>query len=293
MKKLFSLIMAVLPVSSGNSKTKNSAGKTGKTRQLTVPSGRGYYDVNGLTMYYEIHGEDRPLVLVHGAGSTIQTTFGRILPELSRHRQVIAVELQGHGRTPDVDRPESFEQDAEDVAGLLHNLEITNADFFGFSNGGNAVMQIAIRHPELVGKIILGSTFFKRDAFSPEFWEGLMQGTLNDMPQALKDAYEKVAPDPRNLIKMFEKDRQRMLEFADWDEGDIRSIPAPALIIIGDQDVVRPEHAVGMFRLIPGCRLAIIPGGHGGYLGEIETLRDDDASEVIFTATLVEKFLRE
>src|SRR6185295_13176637 len=108
-----------------------------------------YATVNGLRMYYEIHGSGRPLVLIHGGGSTIMSTFGRILPELAKTHQVIAVELQAHGHTPDLDRPLSFEQDADDVAALLEQIQIDRADFMGFSNGGTTSLQIAIRHPEL------------------------------------------------------------------------------------------------------------------------------------------------
>lgn len=153
-------------------------------------SSSGYASVNGLKMYYEIYGKGAPLVLIHGGGSTIQTSFGRVLHSFSQERQVIAVELQGHGHTPDINRPETFEQDADDVAALLKYLKIENADFFGFSNGGNTTMQITIRYPNLVRKIILGSAFFKRDGIYPHFWESLNHSRLKDMPQLLKVAYK-------------------------------------------------------------------------------------------------------
>ena len=133
----------------------------------------------------------------------------------------------------------------------LKYLKIENADFFGFSNGGNTTIQIAIRFPNLVRKIILGSAFFKRNGIYPQFWDSLNHSTLKDMPQLLKDAYKEVAPDPSNLSKMYEKDKRRMVEFEDWKEEAIHSIDAPALIIIGDNDIVSPEHAVEMFRLLP------------------------------------------
>lgn len=231
----------------------------------------GYAPINGLHMYYEVHGKGAPLVLIHGGGSTIQTSFGQVLHSLARERQVIAVELQGHGHTPDIDRPETFEQDADDVVALLKYLKIENADFFGFSNGGNTAIQIAIRNPSLVRKIILGSAFFKRKGMYQQFWNSLNHSTLMDMPQLLKDAYKEVAPDPSNLFKMYEKDKKRMVEFEDWKEEDIHSIDAPALIIIGDNDIVSPEHAVEMFRLIPHARLSILPGIHGAYIGEATT----------------------
>ena len=174
-------------------------------------SSSGYASINGLKMYYEIHGKGAPLVLIHGGGSTIQTSFGRVLHSFAKERQVIAVELQGHGHTPDINRPETFEQDADDVAALLKYLKIENADFFGFSNGGNTTMQIAIRYPNLVRKIILGSAFFKRNGMYPQFWESLNHSTLKDMPQLLKDAYKKVAPDPITCLKCTRKIKKECL----------------------------------------------------------------------------------
>ena len=253
----------------------------------------GYAPINGLNMYYEVHCKGAPpLVLIHGGGSTIQTSFGRVLHSLARERKVIAVELQGHGHTPDINRPATFEQDADDVVALLKYLKIENADFFGFSNGGNTAIQIAIRYPNLVRKIILGSAFFKRNGIYSKFWSSLNHSTLKDVPQLLKDAYKEVAPDPSNLSKMFEKDRKRMVEFEDWKEEDIHSIDAPSLIIIGDNDIVSPEHAVEMFRLLPHARLSIVPGIHGAYIGEATTgMKHSRIPD--FTVSIIEGFLNE
>ena len=127
----------------------------------------GYADINGLQMYYEIYGEGYPLVLIHGGGSTIQTSFGRIIPELEKSRRLVAGELQAHGRTSDRNTDLTFEQDADDVAALLHFLKIPKADFLGFSNGGHTAIEIALRHPGIINKIILASTFYKREEASP------------------------------------------------------------------------------------------------------------------------------
>src|SRR3954447_18902677 len=132
----------------------------------------GYSDVNGLQMYYEVHGEGKPLVLIHGGGSTIQTSFSKVIPLLSQNRQIIAVELQAHGRTNDRDTYLTFEQDADDVVTLLNNLNITKADILGFSNGGHTAIEIALRHPHIVNKLILCSAFYKRSEVAPQFWEG-------------------------------------------------------------------------------------------------------------------------
>ena len=130
-----------------------------------------YANVNGLKMYYEVHGEGFPLVLIHGGGSTIGTTFGRILPALAKSHRVIAVELQAHGHTADIDRPLSFEQDADDVAALLQQLGIRQADIFGFSNGASTTLQIAIRHPGLIRKIIVASTMYRKDGAYQWLWD--------------------------------------------------------------------------------------------------------------------------
>jgi len=225
--------------------------------------------VNGLQMYYEIHGSGSPLVLIHGGGSTIESTFGRILPQLSQSRQVIAVELQAHGHTQDIDRPLSFEQDADDVAGLLGQLKIGKADFMGFSNGGTTALQIATRHPGLVNKLVLASTLFKRSGFPPGFFEGFDQVTLDMMPPQLQEAYLKANPDPEGLRRMFDRDVARMKTFEDRKDEDIRSIQAPALVINGDRETILATHALELAQTLPFANLAILPGGHGDYIGEI------------------------
>lgn len=251
-----------------------------------------YADVNGIKMYYEIHGSGKPLVLIHGGGSTIQTTFGRILPVLAKARMAIAVELQAHGRTSDRDSPESFEQDASDVAELLKQMNISSADIFGFSNGGQTAMQLAISHPGKVHRLIIASAFYKKDGVPAPFWEGMNNATFSDMPQAYKDEFLKVNNDPAALMNMFKKDSRRMQTFKDWDDKDIQSITAPTLLIAGDADLVTPEHAVAMYQLIPHCQLAIIPGGHGKYLGEITTLNDGKWTQDYITP-LIEQFLND
>lgn len=250
----------------------------------------GYSTVNGIKMYYEIHGTGKPLVLIHGGGSTIQTSFGRILPLLAKNRQTIAVELQAHGRTEDRNSHSSFEQDADDVTVLLHNLNISKADVLGFSNGGNTAMQVAIRNPEIVDKLIIASSFYKRDGMYKGFWEGMHKAEFSDMPQPYKDEFLKINNDPGALMKMFERDAHRMQTFNDWSDKDIQSITAPTLLILGDRDVMIPEHAVAMFHLIPNCKLAIIPGGHGKYLGEMTTLSNGKWTQDYVTA-LIEQFL--
>ena len=259
----------------------------------TAQTSNGYLPVNGLKMYYEIHGTDStklPLVLIHGGGSTITTTFGTILPLLEKQRKLIAVELQGHGHTADINRPESFVQDADDVAELLRQLNINHADFFGFSNGASTSLQIAIRHPKLAHTLVIVAGAFKKDGFPPQFWEGMNHATLENMPAKLKEEYLKVAADPKGLTAMFNKDLKRMLEFKDMNPNDIHSIQSPVFVINGDADVVLPEHAVEMFRLLPHAKLAIIPGSHGECIGEIESAGKHSALPVL-TVAMIEEFL--
>ena len=260
------------------------------TKQAPVNFKSGYSEVNGIKMYYEIYGEGEPLVLIHGAGSTIQSSFGRIIPQLAKDYTVIAVELQNHGRSGFRNVPETFEQDADDVAALLKNIGISNANFFGFSNGGHTAMVIGIRLPEIVNKLVVASAPYKRNGFVPGFFDGLQQATLANMPQELKTAFLKVNPDTARLQIMFDRDRERMIEFKDWSDEQIKSITAPTLLINGDADVITPEHAVEMYRLIPNCQLAIIPGGHGKYMGEITTL-SNNTRDTIFSVPMIEEFL--
>lgn len=228
----------------------------------------GHAPVNGIQMYYEIHGQGEPLVLVHGGGSTIQTTFSYSIPLLAKHFKIIAVELQAHGRSSDRDAPESFEQDADDVAALLKHLGIAKASFFGFSNGGNTCMQIAIRHPQISHKIVAASAFYKRSGMLEGFFEGLAKATLDDMPAELKADFLAVNNDTAALQNMFNKDRERMVTFKDWSDETLQKIQAPALIIMGDKDIASPEHAAEMSRKIPKGELLILPGNHGSYMGE-------------------------
>ena len=155
----------------------------------------GYAPIHGLQMYYEIHGvansAQPPLVLLHGGGDTIQTSFGHILPVLARDRQVVAFEQQGFGHTADIaDRPFRFEQSADDTAALLKYLHIEQADIFGFSNGATIALHAAIRHPQVVRKLVMASGFFQQEGSSyPWFWEGFAGAKLEQMPTELREAY--------------------------------------------------------------------------------------------------------
>jgi pimeloyl-ACP methyl ester carboxylesterase len=236
---------------------------------------RGNSQVNGLSMYYEIHGDGQPLVLIHGGGSTIETTFGKIIPFLSVTHQLIAVELQAHGRTSDRDMDSSFEQDADDVATLLGHLGIAQADIFGFSNGATTAFQIAIRHPSIVKKLVLVSPLAKRNGMPDWFWEFMENASLDNMPQLLQDGYRAVAPDPEKLQVMHDRDAKRMVHFKDIPDEDIIAIKAPTLVVVGDRDVITVDHCLELHRQIANSRLAVLPGVHGECIGEITTINND------------------
>ena len=235
-------------------------------------SGAGSYaSVNGLEMYYEIHGTGEPLVLLHGAYMTINA-MGEVVPSLAKTRRIIAVELQGHGRTADIDRPLSYEQMADDTAALLRHIGIEEADIFGYSMGGGIALQVTIRHPEVVRKLVLASVYYNDDGVYPEVLEVIETIT----PEAFagtpwREEYDRIAPNPEHFPTLVAKLKELDLTFVGWPPEDIQAIEAPALVIIGDSDVVRPEHTVEMFRLVgggvagdlaglPSSRLAILPG---------------------------------
>ena len=213
-----------------------------------------------------------------------------MLPLFAEHGQVIAVELQAHGRTGDRNAPESFEQDADDVAALVRHLGIAKANFFGFSNGGTTTLQIAIRHPEIVNKIVNLAGAYSRDGFFEGFFDGFEGAMLDSMPQPLKDDFLRVTPDKDLLLNMFHKDVQRMKDFKDIPEDAIRAIKMPALIIVNDRDVVPVEHAAKLSRIMPDSRLAVLPGIHGECIGE--ACAPKQGSKILgMTAALIKEFL--
>ena len=233
------------------------------------------YAANGdLRMYYEVHGHPRadqpPLLLIPGGGSTIETNFAGLIPVLlAESRQVIAVDEEGHGRTAATGRPLTAENSAQDVKAVLDELNVASVDVLGFSAGGHTALALAMQYPSMVRCLIAASTFVGRDAVGEEFWDGMAKATLSEMPEAYQEADRRLNPEPGHLERMFELDRQRILTFAGWPDEDLRRITARTLVLSADRDVVSPEHAVRMSRLIPGARLMIVPGTHGDYLGEL------------------------
>ncbi|HVW95699.1 MAG TPA: alpha/beta hydrolase [Mucilaginibacter sp.] len=257
-----------------------------------TPSPGAYAVVNGLRMYYEIHGSGAPLVLLHGGGSTIGTNFGRVLPLFAKNRRVIAVELQAHGRSGDRDAPETFAQDAADVAELLTQLEIPKADVLGFSNGGQTAIELGVHYPDRVNKLIIASAFYKRSGVPANFWKMFEQPDFNHLPQIYKDEFLKLNNDPEALMNMFNKDAERMLNFTGWQDEELKMIAAPVLVVTGDRDLAFAEHTIEMYRLFRNARLAILPGNHGSYMGEAMTPSTDSRIPEFFAA-MAEEFLND
>ncbi|MFZ7127688.1 MAG: alpha/beta fold hydrolase [Desulfobacterales bacterium] len=282
------LLLGILLVSCGCATNSGESLHSHRSKGLES----GHAPVNGIAMYYEVHGRRGgiPLVLLHGGGSTIDVTFGRVLPIFARSRRVIALEEQGHGRTSDRDAPFTFESSADDVAALLRYLNVESADIMGFSNGASVALQVAIRHPGLVRKLVFASSMTKREGAYPQIWEFMERADFSNMPQPLKDAFLRVNPDVRQLEIMHDKDAVRMRNFKDVPDDRVRSVGVPTLIVLGDRDIVKPEHAVELTRLIPGARLLILPGGHGEYLGEMVATQTNTRYPEQ-TVRLIEEFL--
>jgi pimeloyl-ACP methyl ester carboxylesterase len=237
------------------------------------PGGR-YAMVNGLRMYYEVRGQGGiPLVLMHGAFSNIATDFGKMIPTLARNRMVIAIEAQGHGHTPDTDSALTYETMADRVAELLRQLRVTRADFMGYSMGGGTALYLAVRHPTLVRKFVyIGGASYNPDGFYPQLMEGEAKMTAKDLAGTpWQKAYARIAPNPQDWPKLVEKIKQLDLNWKGLRDADLRAIKSPALLIVGDADVVKPEHVVQMLRLLgggtpgdivglPRSQLAVLPG---------------------------------
>lgn len=239
----------------------------------------GHAPINGLDMYYEIYGEGEPLVLLHGAYMSIPSNWQALIPTLSETRQVIAVELQGHGRTSDADRPITYEGMADDVAALLGYLGVGKADLFGYSMGANVALQLAVRHPENVDQIVAASPSASSEGFVPGFAQmiaGITPAMFAGTPMA----------DDDGLPVLIEKLKTLDLTPFAWPEADIRGIAAPTLLIFGDSDIVTLDHEIALFKLLGGGRngdmeglarnrLAILPAStHTAVFLQTELLLD-------------------
>jgi pimeloyl-ACP methyl ester carboxylesterase len=251
------------------------ANAQGRTEDAQAGKGHGRYEnINGLKMYYEVHGKGkgRPLVLLHGALSATGTSFGRLLPTLARTREVIAIEQQAHGHTADIDRPLRVGQMADDTVALLRRIGVTKADIFGYSMGAGIGLDIGVRYPDMVRKLVLAAVTYNLDGLHP----GLLEGIKDLKPEHLygspfHEEYLRIAPRPQDFARLVEQVKDLNANLPSWPASAIKALKSPALVVIGDSDIVRPEHAVEMFRLLgggvpgdnvglPASQLAILPG---------------------------------
>ncbi len=235
------------------------------TAWTAEPSTSGRYaDVNGVHLYYETHGAGRPMILLHG-GLGSGEMFAPILPTLADRHQVILVDLQGHGRTADVDRPLDLTLMADDVAALIDHLGLEKPDVVGYSLGGGVALQVAIRHPDKVGRLVTASANIRRDAIYPEMLaqQGQVTGAavefMKDTP--MYELYQRVAPRPEDFPRLLDKIGEAMSKDFDYTE-QVRGLRVPTLVVAADADMAPPSHYVEIFNLLDGGLR------DGGWMGE-------------------------
>lgn len=231
-----------------------------------------YASVNGLELYYEVYGEGEPLILLHGGLGGI-AEFGQLLPLLAENRQVIAVELQAHGHTADIDRPLQYETMADDIAALIAHLGYENADVMGFSLGGGVALQTAIRHSEVVRKLVLVSTPYARNGIHPEFQMGMSSMSAENaeamVGSPMHQLYMSAAPNTENWATLVGKVGELLSQDYDWT-ADVAEMTIPTLILVGDSDMIAPNHAAELFSMLgggvagdfvglPSSQLAVLP----------------------------------
>jgi pimeloyl-ACP methyl ester carboxylesterase len=239
--------------------------------QNTKPAESGYAAINGLKMYYEVYGNGKPIVLIHGSFMTIPLNWSQIIPLLAKDRKVIVTEMQGHGRTRDISREFSYEGMADDVAGLLRHLKIDSADILGYSMGGGIAFQFAIRHPKQVRRLVVLSGTYTHDGWWPDV--EALYSTMNASMfkgSSIEKQYDSLGNDPAHFPEFIKRVISIDLKPYDWS-NDVKNIKAPIFMAIGDADGVRYEHALELFRAkgggkmgdihgLPKSRLAILPG---------------------------------
>jgi pimeloyl-ACP methyl ester carboxylesterase len=247
------------------------ASKDTVVSQNIKPTEHGFADVNGLKMYYEVYGQGKPIVLLHGSYMSIPLNWSGIIPRLAKDRKVIVTEMQGHGRTRDASREFSYEGMADDVSGLLKHLKIDSADILGYSMGGGVALQVAVRHPEQVRRLVVLSGTYAHDGWWPDVeksFSTITSDIFKDTP--IQKQYDSLGNDPSHFPEFVRKVISIDLKPYDWSK-DVKKIQAPIFMAIGDADGVRYEHALELFRAkgggkmgdmhgLPKSRLAIIPG---------------------------------
>jgi len=245
---------------------RTAARTAARTTARTTAGAGDYARLDGVDLYYESHGSGgRPLVLLHGGVQTIGLAFGALLPALAAKRRVIAVELQGHGHTADTDREMSVPAFAGDVVALLDLLGIGRADLFGFSLGGMTALETSLRNPERVGRQILMSVAFRPEGFLEEIRDPALHAGSDRLPtQAdfaeMVAAYRAVAPDPDHFEAFLARCSSTANGHPGWTDEQLRALTVPTLLVMGDTDFMPVAHGEEVHRLIPGSRLAVLPG---------------------------------
>ena len=221
---------------------------------MPEPVESGYETVNGLEMYYQVHGEDGPpLILLHGGLMTIEA-LGPLLPALAETRTVYAIELEGHGRTRDLDRPLSLRQFADDVAGFIAQLGLGPVDIVGYSMGGGTALGLAAHHPQAINRLAVISASHQTESIYESVragWPQLSAEMLAGTP--MEAAYRAVAPEPERFGVLVDKLRDAMLAGMGWEDDEMRTIDAPTLLIVGDTDIVQPAKVLELFQLLGGA----------------------------------------
>jgi pimeloyl-ACP methyl ester carboxylesterase len=235
------------------------------TTRTTEAKGVGAYaDVNGINLYYEIHGAGRPMILLHG-GLMSGETFGSVLPALAARHEVIAVDLQGHGRTADIDRPIDIRLMADDIAALIDHLELDRPDVVGYSLGGAVALLTAVKYPAKVGKLVSAAAHVRRDAIPDEMLAQQTQVSAAALPfmkdTPMYELYQRVAPRPDDFGQLLDKIGESMSKDFDFTE-EVRGLAVPTLIVAADADMAPPSHYVEMFKLLDGGLR------DGGWMGE-------------------------
>lgn len=226
----------------------------------------GYADVNGLHLYYEIHGEQgTPIVLLHGGVLTIDLSFAELIPGLAEKHRVIGVELQGHGRTADIDREMTYAAFAGDVVALLDELDIDRAHVIGHSMGAGTALELAVSHPDRVLSLVPISGSVRPDGGHPDLADPALFETSTRMPTAqdfadMGEAYARLSPHPERFEELPMRTMTTATSWSGWTDEQLAAITAPTLIVLGDHDFTTTAHGAVMQDLIPGSQLAILPG---------------------------------
>jgi pimeloyl-ACP methyl ester carboxylesterase len=225
----------------------------------------GHLRVGDLDMYYQMQGRGRPLLLLHAGFSTIEASFAGLRPGLISARNTIALEQQAHGRTADLARPLTYEQMVEDTAMALELLRVTDADVFGWSDGGVIALGLALRHPELVRRVAIMGAACTNAGYVAGFDER-MRALRPDEPglASIRESYEQVAPRQEGWPALVEKVKAMYFAFGGWPVAELRKLAAPLLVMVGDRDLVTVDHAVRLHRLVPSGSLAVLPGSDHG-----------------------------